>query len=117
VLGLCQPVLALVATGVGPSPLYFVFLIMGVVDSFLGSSFVNWVVMYTTPDQRPLYSGLFNSVSAVALLIAPLIGGVLVEAFDYEAAFIVALVMITAALFVALRYVNTPDRKPSAELA
>ncbi len=116
-LGISQPVLALVATGVGPSPLYFVFLIMGIVDSFLGSSFVNWVVMYATPDQRPVYSGLFNSISAVALLIAPLVGGLLVEAFDYEAAFIVALVMIVAALVVAVRYVNEPKRRPSAKIA
>jgi predicted MFS family arabinose efflux permease len=117
ILGVSQPVLALLATGIGPAPLYFVFMVAGLLASSLEMSFLNWVVMYATPDQRPVYSGLFNSVSAVALLIAPVIGGVLVEAFDYEAAFIVALVMVVAALFVALRYGDPPGPQPSAELA
>lgn len=109
-LGIFQPLLALIAAGVGPGPLYVVFLLAGIVDSFVGVTFVNWVIMYTTPDQRPIYSGLFNTVSAVALFLSPIIGGLLVQAFDYEATFIVSLLTVIAALFVSLRYVHEPAR-------
>jgi predicted MFS family arabinose efflux permease len=102
--GIFQPVMALIASLTGPAPLYLAFLIGGVVGSTLFLCFINWLIAYSTPDQRPTYSGLFNSVSALGLLTAPLVGGLLVEILDYEAVFIVALVMMTSALLVVLRH-------------
>ena len=61
--------LALLAIAVGPLPLYGAFLAGGFVAGSLGISFINWVIAYASPEQRPVYSGLFNSVSAVSLLI------------------------------------------------
>lgn len=109
-LGIFQPLLALLAAASGPGPLYFVFLLNGIVNSFVGVSFVNWVIMYATPDQRPVYSGLFNTISAVGLFIAPVMGGLLVQTFDYEAVYVVSLVMVLAALFVAIRFVREPKK-------
>ncbi len=102
-IGVLQPVLALIASAAGPVPLYGAFLASGVVSGMLGISFLNWVISYATPDQRPVYSGLFNTMSAIGFLFAPLIGGVLVELLGYEAAFIAALVMIGGALVVSLQ--------------
>jgi len=107
-IAVLQPSLALLAILVGPLPLYVAFLAGGFVAGSLGISFINWVIAYATPEQRPVYSGLFNSVSAVALFAAPLTGGTIVEVLGYEAVFIVALVIILAALTVALRYVHAP---------
>jgi MFS family permease len=107
IIGLLQPALALAASQLGPAPLYLAFLAAGVVGGSLGISFINWVIMHATPDQRPIYSGLFNSLSAVGLLTAPLIGGMLVETLDYEAVFIAALVMVLGALIVALRHTDS----------
>lgn len=103
-VAVCQPVLALVASVAGPVPLYLAFLAGGVAAGCLGFSFINWMIMYATPDQRPIYSGLFNSVSAVGLVAAPLIGGSLVETLGYEAVFTAALVMILGALVITLRF-------------
>lgn len=100
---IAQPTLALIASAVGPMPLYFAFLLGGVALGCLGISFINWVIMYATPDQRPVYAGLFNSMSAVGLLVAPLIGGALVELIGYEAAFVAALLFLVGALIVFLR--------------
>jgi MFS family permease len=105
--GVFQPVMALIASLTGPAPLYFAFLIGGVVGSTLFLCFINWLIAYATPDQRPIYSGLFNSVSAMGLLMAPLVGGLLVEILGYEAVFMVALVMMSSALFVVLRHSKT----------
>lgn len=102
-LGALQPALALLAAAIGPAPLYASFLAGGAVAGSLGVSFLNWVINHAPVDHRPIYSGLFNSVSAAGILVAPLLGGTLVELFDYEAVFAVAMTAMLAALFVALR--------------
>jgi len=99
---IAQPALALIASAVGPAPLYLAFLMGGVALGCLGISFINWVILYATPEQRPVYAGLFNSMSAVGLLVAPLLGGALVELVSYEAAFVVALLSLVGALAVFL---------------
>ncbi len=101
--GLTQPLLALLATGLGPVALYGAFLAGGLAGG-ASLSFLNWVISYATPEERPVYAGLFNSMSAIGILVSPLLGGVLVELIDYEAVFVGALLMMGAALGVALRY-------------
>jgi hypothetical protein len=66
-----------------------------------------------------VYTGLFNTVSAVTLLLAPLIGGTIAGQIGYEAVFAVALVMVLSAFFVVLRYVrpSSPALVPEAEAA
>jgi len=107
-LGLLQPVTALLAGAIGPGPIYVTFIAGGVVQGTLGISFLNWVVLYASTEQRPIYSGLFNSVSAVGVLLAPLVGGSIVEVLGYEAVFITALAIMAAALYVALRHIAAP---------
>jgi predicted MFS family arabinose efflux permease len=103
-----HPIMALLAGFVGPAPLYVGFFAAGIMGGTLGLGFINWVISYASHDQRPIYSGLFNSMSAVALLTAPLFGGLIVQFLGYRAAFIAALVMILAALFTAVRYLEQP---------
>ncbi len=119
VIGILQPALALLSGLVGPAPLYLAFLAGGLVGGTLGISFLNWVIAYPSPDQRPVYSGLFNSVSAISVLAAPLIGGLLVQFAGYEVAFAAALVMMSSALIVATRYGQEPhqDHQPIQEAA
>ncbi len=112
------PVSALVAGAVGPLPLYLGFFASGIALSNLFSSYLNWVIMHTTPDQRPVYTGLFNTVSAISLLSAPLIGGTIAEVAGYEVLFVTALVMVVGALFVVLRYIKAPaEASPEAPAA
>jgi len=100
------PVSALLATVIGPLPLYLGFLVSGITVGNLFLSFYNWILTYTTPDQRPLYTGLFNTVVAVTTLVAPFIAGTIAQQIGYELLFIVALVMVLCALFVTLRYLK-----------
>jgi MFS family permease len=106
--GLLLPISALLATLVGPLPLYFGFLMSGLALSNLFLSYFNWVVGYANPDQRPIYAGLFNTMAAVISLLAPFIAGTIAQHIGYEALFIVAIVMGCSALFVTLRYIPNP---------
>ncbi len=106
------PVSALLATVIGPLPLYFGFLVSGLALSNLSFSFQNWVVTCSHPDQRPIYVGLFNTVSAVVALMTPLISGTIAQYLGYEALFGVAFVMALSALFVTLRYLQNSQQEP-----
>ncbi|MBK8026389.1 MAG: MFS transporter [Chloroflexi bacterium] len=108
------PISALVASFVGPLPLYIGFLASGLTVSNLFISFQNWVISYATPDQRPIYAGLFNTVTALVSLIAPFIGGTIAQQLGYETLFVVALAMGLTALFVTVRFVRNPHRETTA---
>jgi MFS family permease len=103
------PISALLATVVGPVPLYFGFLVSGLALSNLFIAYLNWVVTYATPDERPTYAGLFNTISAVISLAAPFIAGTIAQELGYPALFAVALVMAGCALYVTLRYIRNPQ--------
>ena len=100
------PISALLADVAGPITLLFGFLMSGLAMNNLLSSFLNWVVGYAESDQRPIYVGLANTVVAVTSLIAPIIGGIVVQSFGYRPLFIVALIMVVSALFITLRYLR-----------
>lgn len=102
------PASALVASVVGPFPLYVGFFASGLALANLFTSYLQWIIMYATPEQRPVYTGLFNSVSAATLLLAPVLGGTIVEAVGYEAVFAGALILALSAFFVVVRYIQAP---------
>ena len=101
------PVSALLAAWVGPLPLYIGFLLSGLANgSNLFASYLSWVVGYAHPDQRPLYVGLANTVSALLSLIAPVIGGTIAQSLGYRPLFAVSLLMALGTLFVTLRFLR-----------
>lgn len=102
------PISALIASVVGPFPLYVGFLLSGITLSNLFISYQNWVISYASPEQRPIYAGLFNTISAIVSLAAPFIAGTIAQNLGYEVLFFVALVMVLCALFVTLRYLRDP---------
>ncbi len=102
------PISALLASVVGPFPLYVGFLLSGITLSNLFISYQNWVITYATPEQRPIYAGLFNTISALVSLAAPFIAGTIAQELGYEVLFVVALVMVLCALFVTVRYLRDP---------
>lgn len=112
-IGLLLPISALAANALGPLPLYFGFLISGISLSNLFFGYLNWVVGYASPDQRPIYMGLFNTVATVFTLTSPLIAGTIAENFGYLTLFVIALMMGAAALYVTIRYIPNPRRAQS----
>lgn len=102
------PISALLASVVGPLPLYIGFLVSGLALSNLFFGYQNWLVSYASPEQRPIYVGLFNTVAAVISMIAPFIAGTIAERLSYEALFVVAMSMALSALTITLRYIHNP---------
>lgn len=102
------PISALLAGVLGPVPLYIGFFTLGLALSNMFPAYLNWIIMHATPEQRPVYTGLFNTVAAATVLIAPVIGGSLVEAAGYELVFGTALLMILGAFFVVTRIIHEP---------
>ncbi len=112
------PVSALLASVVGPLPLYFGFLVSGLAMSNLFIGYQNWIVTSATPERRPIYVGLFNTLSAAASLAAPIIGGTISQHFGYLPLFAVSLLMAFSALYVTLRYLqNTHAREVAVSAA
>ena len=103
------PVCALLAGVVGPWPLYIGFAISGLSLSNLTFSYQNWVVSHANPEQRPIYVGLFNTITAVVSMMAPLLSGIIAQQVGYEALFAVALVAALSALYVTLRHLHRPN--------
>jgi MFS family permease len=108
------PISALLAGWVGPLPLYIGFLVSGLANgSNLFAGFLNWVVGYANPDQRPLYVGLSNTITALVSLIAPVIGGTIAQHLGYRPLFVVSLTMALATLFITIRYLRArPQETP-----
>jgi MFS family permease len=111
------PISALLASIIGPLPLYLGFLISGLTVSNIFGSYFNWIIGHATTDQRPIYIGLFNTIAAVTSLVAPFIGGTIAQQFGYETLFVVALVMVLGALFVSLRYIGNPKTGEGVKVA
>lgn len=99
------PLGALLAGTVGVWALYAGFLVSGLAaGSNLLLSFMNWLVGYAHADQRPIYVGLANTVTAVVTFITPFIAGTIAQQLGYRPLFAVSLVMAFCALFVTLRF-------------
>ena len=97
--------------------LYLGFLVSGLTGSNLLSSYSNWVITHATPDQRPIYAGLFSTIAAVFSLMAPFIDGTIAQQIGYEALFVVALALVVGALFVTLRYIHGPRTEAALKIA
>ena len=96
------PICALLASLAGPLILYFGFFVSGLaIGGNLFSSFLNWIISYADAEQRPLYVGLSNTVTALISLITPIISGTIVQNFGFRPLFVVALIAALGALYIA----------------
>lgn len=99
------PFFALLAGVVGAWALYVGFLVSGLAaGSNLFLSFLNWLVGYASADQRPIYVGLSNTVTAVISFVTPFIAGTIAQQFGYQPLFVVSLAMAFCALFITIRF-------------
>jgi MFS family permease len=108
------PVAALLAGVFGPTVLYAGFLVFGFASGNLFNGYLNWIVGYATPERRPVYVGLFNTIAAVSTFAAPIIGGTLAQSLGYRPLFVVSLVMALGALTIALRFLPSTQPAPAA---
>lgn len=117
-LPLCALLAATPGQMFGPWPLYVGFLISGLAaSSNLFAAYMNWTVDYAHADQRPIYVGLSNTVSALVSLLTPFLAGILAERLGYRPLFVVALLMALTALFIALRFLRNQVVEEAALVA
>ncbi len=78
---------------------YAVFLLVGAAQGVAIVSGVLGVMEFSSPEHRPTYVGLGNTISGVGSVIAPLIGGLL-AAFSYDWLFVMSAAVSGVALIV-----------------
>jgi MFS family permease len=71
---------------------------------------------FNSPDIRPTYMGLNNTTTGIIAFIAPLIGGALAQAFNYQVLFQAALVVTVAGLICLRLWVVDPRRAEKATI-
>jgi len=107
-------VLSIGLASVAPAPVWFyaVFALSGASMAGFILSGIMIVFEFTTPDLRPTYIGMSNTIIGVVSATAPLIGGLLAGAIGYQTLFVVASV-IGAVSLVLLRWtVRDPRAGP-----
>lgn len=99
------PLLVLISPQIGYGAVLVAFCAVGSVHSMSAPGLLNWLIAYPDPGNRPVYSGIANTLGMFAL-VSPVIGGAVLQATSYTVLFAVALVLAVLALVTSLRLVN-----------
>ncbi len=110
-LGIGAAILALV----GPSTkwLYGVFVLMNASTSGMMVASLSMVMTFAKPDDLPTYIGLTNTLLAVPILVAPVLGGWIVDLAGFRVLFWVALAMGALGLVTMRWAVREPEHAES----
>jgi MFS family permease len=92
----------------------FIYVILGVVNSVQILGFANYLLEMAPDGMRPVYIGLGNTITG-ALIIAPMIGGWLLEATSYATLFSVTAVIVAAGFLVSLGLGSPKQAAPMVE--
>jgi MFS family permease len=97
---------ALVATS---APVFCVcfFFAGGYISGTLISN-MNLVLEFCPPEERPLYIGLSNGFASPVFIFSPILGGLIVDHFSYEVAFVMSASLSFLGLLVLLLKVKDP---------
>ena len=121
ILAIAAPLLALlmepIAHLAGASVIYvysLIFLAIGALNSSYMSGFMNFVLELAPSDERPTYIALTNTLCGV-LLVAPLLGGWLLQATSYPVLFAVTAVGIAFGLVLTFRLEEPRQMNNGAE--
>lgn len=105
---------------VAPTPVWFylVFALVGVTNGVRWTSIMTITVEFGTEAERPYYIGLANTLIAPTTLLAPIIGGWLVDVAGFPAMFTLALIAASLTIFVLLVILYDPrSLRPTATVA
>ena len=86
------------------------FLLMGISMETVMWGYTNYVLDIAPPKERPTYVGLTNTITGL-LVVAPIIGGTILQLTSYRVLFTVALAVYLLAWTVALRLPGTAIRR------
>ncbi len=101
-------VLALLAGSIG---LYLlVFILLGFYMSAVMLGYMNIVLEFSPPEERPTYIGLGHTLLALPLTIAPLLGGLLIDRIGYRFVFGLTALVAFISLAILILMVKEPRR-------
>jgi len=107
----CAAVSALLAVLIKEVNLFaLVFLLNGAANTAFWTIGITMSLEFGEEAEKPTYVGMANTLVAPAAIIAPLIGGLLADAFDYVTAFITSAVMAFIASGILILLVNDPKK-------
>jgi MFS family permease len=108
--------LAVGLASLAPAPAWFyaVFALIGASTAGFMLSGMMIAFEFSSPDMRPTYIGLNNTVGGVAAAIAPLIGGWLAGAMGYRVLFFVAFAIGLAGFAILRWWVREPRQSHAA---
>lgn len=91
---------------------YLIFILEGLANVAIWTISMAITVEFGSEVERPAYIGLSNTLVAPVTILAPLLGGWIVDAFDYQTMFVLAAIigLVTAAVLILL------VKNPRAEL-
>jgi MFS family permease len=111
-LGLSTPLLALLICYCSPQGgmvtyIYaMVFFLIGANYAGYMQGFMNLVLDMSPPDQRPTYIGLYNTLGGALIMVAPLLGGLLLQSTSHPILFAAAAIGPAMSLILSFRLVE-----------
>lgn len=89
---------------------YLVFIFVGISQAATRISLMAIIPEFCSPEDRPTFLGLANSISGLAVIVASFAGGVLADMFNYRLTFGIMAVFILIGFGILLKYVTDPRR-------
>jgi len=96
------------------SALYLVFALMSFAHSGEYIADQNFAMEFGTEENRPTYIGMSKTLTGPFFLLAPIIGGSLVQFLGYKSMFMAALIMAIISFTVIKFFVRDPRKSPRA---
>jgi MFS family permease len=103
---LCSAALAWNATSI--VWFYPIFILTGLANVSIWTIGMAMTVDFGTEAERPLYIGLSQTLTAPATIIAPLIGGWIVDTAGFSPTFIISMVLSIAMIGILIFFVKDP---------
>ena len=91
---------------------YIIFACVGISQAASRISLLAIIPEFCSPEERPTYVGLANSIPGLANIIAAAMCGVLADIFNYRVVFLLAVALILIGVWILLKHVKDP-RKPN----
>lgn len=95
-------------TAVQPEWMYMVFALAGIGEAAFITAILSTNLTFGKPEERPYYIGLGNTLIAPFSLIAPLVGGQLVDLVGFSAMF--GMTIVAAIITAAMLILRSPAR-------
>ncbi len=65
---------------------------------------------FCSPENRPTFIGLTNSISGLSITLASFLGGVLADIYNYQTTFLLTGIVVFLGLVILLKYVEDPRK-------